>query len=143
MRAADGQAVRAEADEKAHVNSTARMGNDPQSPVARPDCRRWDGANLSVLTKVGGVNPSPRIRAMASRMARSIRASAKSVAPSSRAPAFGARGGLYSVVLAPLGNLRMRGEPAAPARLDVLDQPLQHRHARAVAGDVRVHRQQE
>jgi choline dehydrogenase-like flavoprotein len=82
MRAAGGQDVWAEADDTAHLNGTARMGDDPRSSVVNADCRSWDVPNLwicdgSVFPTVGGVNPSLTIQAIACRTADRIRALAR------------------------------------------------------------------
>ncbi len=68
-----------ETDDTAHLNGTARMGNDPRSSVVNADCRSWDVPNLwicdgSVFPTVGGVNPSLTIQAIACRTADRIRA---------------------------------------------------------------------
>jgi choline dehydrogenase-like flavoprotein len=68
-----------ENDDTAHVNGTARMGDDPRTSVVNADCRSWDIRNLwicdgSVFPTVGGVNPSLTIQAIACRTADRIRA---------------------------------------------------------------------
>jgi choline dehydrogenase-like flavoprotein len=68
-----------EADKTAHLNGTARMGDDPRGSVVNGDCRSWDIRNLricdcSVFPTVGGVNPSLTIQAVAWRTADRIRA---------------------------------------------------------------------
>ncbi|WNO54057.1 GMC family oxidoreductase [Stakelama saccharophila] len=61
-----------EMDDTAHLNGTARMGDDPATSVVDADCRSWDIPNLwicdgSVFPTVGGVNPSLTIQAIACR----------------------------------------------------------------------------
>jgi len=78
MRAAGGRELWHETDNTAHLNGTARMGDDPRSSVVNPDCRSWDVRNLwicdgSVFPTVGGVNPSLTIQAIACRTADRIR----------------------------------------------------------------------
>ncbi len=68
-----------ENDDTAHLNGTARMGDDPRHSVVNADCRSWDIPNLwicdgSVFPTVGGVNPSLTIQAIACRTADRIRA---------------------------------------------------------------------
>jgi choline dehydrogenase-like flavoprotein len=68
-----------EHDDTAHLNGTARMGDDRRSSVVNADCRSWDIPNLwvcdgSVFPTVGGVNPSLTIQAIACRTADRIRA---------------------------------------------------------------------
>jgi choline dehydrogenase-like flavoprotein len=68
----------AEEDDTAHLNGTARMGDDPATSVVNADCRSWDIPNLwicdgSVFPTVGGVNPSLTIQAIAVRTSRRIR----------------------------------------------------------------------
>jgi choline dehydrogenase-like flavoprotein len=63
-----------EKDDTAHLNGTARMGDDPRNSVVNADCRSWDIPNLwicdgSVFPTVGGVNPSLTIQAIACRTA--------------------------------------------------------------------------
>jgi choline dehydrogenase-like flavoprotein len=67
-----------ETDDTAHLNGTARMGDDPRTSVVNADCRSWDVHNLwiydgSVFPTVGGVNPSLTIQAIALRTADRIR----------------------------------------------------------------------
>jgi len=78
MRAAGGRDMWHETDNTAHLNGTARMGDDPRSSVVSADCRSWDIRNLwicdgSVFPTVGGVNPSLTIQAIACRTADRIR----------------------------------------------------------------------
>ncbi len=59
-------------DDTAHLNGTARMGDNPRTSVVDADCRSWDIRNLwicdgSVFPTVGGVNPSLTIQAIACR----------------------------------------------------------------------------
>ena len=68
-----------ERDDTAHLNGTARMGDDPRRSVVDADCRSWDVRNLwicdgSVFPTVGGVNPSLTIQAIALRTADRIAA---------------------------------------------------------------------
>ncbi|MBV9252243.1 MAG: GMC family oxidoreductase, partial [Acetobacteraceae bacterium] len=61
LRAADAREIWAEEDDTAHLNGTARMGEDPRTSVVNADCRSWDMKNLwicdgSVFPTVGGVN---------------------------------------------------------------------------------------
>jgi len=70
-----------EDDDTAHLNGTARMGDDPRASVVNADCRSWDIPNLwicdgSVFPTVGGVNPSLTIQAIACRTANRIKAMA-------------------------------------------------------------------
>jgi choline dehydrogenase-like flavoprotein len=79
MRAAGGREIWHETDDTAHLNGTARMGDDPRSSVVDADCRSWDIRNLwicdgSVFPTVGGVNPSLTIQAIACRTSDRIRA---------------------------------------------------------------------
>ncbi|HEY1933242.1 MAG TPA: GMC family oxidoreductase [Acetobacteraceae bacterium] len=81
IRAAGGRDVWHEDDDTAHLNGTARMGDDPRSSVVNADCRSWDIPNLwicdgSVFPTVGGVNPSLTIQAIACRTADRIKAMA-------------------------------------------------------------------
>jgi choline dehydrogenase-like flavoprotein len=74
MRAAGGRDLWSEENETAHLNGTARMGDDPRASVVNADCRSWDIRNLwicdgSVFPTVGGVNPSLTIQAIACRTA--------------------------------------------------------------------------
>jgi choline dehydrogenase-like flavoprotein len=67
-----------EYDDTAHLNGTARMGDDPRHSVVNADCRSWDIPNLwicdgSVFPTVAGVNPSLTIQAVACRTADRIR----------------------------------------------------------------------
>ncbi len=83
MRAAGGREVWYEHDDTAHLNGTARMGDDPRSSVVSADCRSWDIRNLwicdgSVFPTVGGVNPSLTIQAIACRTADRIKKMAAS-----------------------------------------------------------------
>ena len=69
-------------NDTAHLNGTARMGDDPQTSVVNADCRTWGIPNLwicdgSVFPTVGGVNPSLTIQAIACRTADQIRAMAR------------------------------------------------------------------
>ncbi|HEY7576328.1 MAG TPA: GMC family oxidoreductase [Acetobacteraceae bacterium] len=78
MRAAGGRDIWQEDDDTAHLNGTARMGDDPRSSVVNADCRSWDIRNLwicdgSVFPTVGGVNPSLTIQAIACRTADRIK----------------------------------------------------------------------
>ncbi len=78
MRAAGGRDLWHEDDDTAHLNGTARMGDDPRTSVVNADCRSWDIRNLwvcdgSVFPTVGGVNPSLTIQAIACRTADRIR----------------------------------------------------------------------
>jgi choline dehydrogenase-like flavoprotein len=78
MRAAGGRDIWHETDNTAHLNGTARMGDDRHSSVVDGDCRSWDIHNLwvcdgSVFPTVGGVNPSLTIQAIACRTADRIR----------------------------------------------------------------------
>jgi choline dehydrogenase-like flavoprotein len=78
MRAAGGRDIWHEDDDTAHLNGTARMGDDPRTSVVNADCRSWDIRNLwicdgSVFPTVGGVNPSLTIQAIACRTADRIR----------------------------------------------------------------------
>jgi choline dehydrogenase-like flavoprotein len=78
MRAAGGRDIWSESDDTAHLNGTARMGDDPRTSVVNSDCRSWDVRNLwicdgSVFPTVGGVNPSLTIQAVACRTADRIR----------------------------------------------------------------------
>jgi len=59
-------------DDTAHLNGTARMGDNPETSVVNADCRSWDIPNLwicdgSVFPTIGGVNPSLTIQAIACR----------------------------------------------------------------------------
>jgi choline dehydrogenase-like flavoprotein len=79
MRAAGGRDLWHETDNTAHLNGTARMGDDSRSSVVNADCRSWDIRNLwicdgSVFPTVGGVNPSLTIQAIACRTGDRIRA---------------------------------------------------------------------
>ena len=81
MRAAGGRDLWHEETETAHLNGTARMGDDPRTSVVNADCRSWDIRNLwvcdgSVFPTVGGVNPSLTIQAIACRTADRIKAMA-------------------------------------------------------------------
>jgi choline dehydrogenase-like flavoprotein len=78
MRAAGGREIWPEDDDTAHLNGTARMGDDPRCSVVNADCRSWDIRNLwicdgSVFPTVGGVNPSLTIQAIACRTADRIK----------------------------------------------------------------------
>ena len=78
MRAAGGRDIWHEDDDTAHLNGTARMGDDPRTSVVNADCRSWDIRNLwicdgSVFPTVGGVNPSLTIQAIACRTADRIK----------------------------------------------------------------------
>jgi choline dehydrogenase-like flavoprotein len=78
MRAAGGREIWPEDDDTAHLNGTARMGDDPRTSVVNADCRSWDIRNLwicdgSVFPTVGGVNPSLTIQAIACRTADRIK----------------------------------------------------------------------
>ncbi|HUB14020.1 MAG TPA: GMC family oxidoreductase [Acetobacteraceae bacterium] len=78
MQAAGGYDLWHEDDDTAHLNGTARMGDDPRTSVVNADCRSWDIRNLwicdgSVFPTVGGVNPSLTIQAIACRTADRIR----------------------------------------------------------------------
>jgi choline dehydrogenase-like flavoprotein len=82
LRAAGGRELWHETVETAHLNGTARMGDDPRSSVVNADCRSWDIGNLwicdgSVFPTVGGVNPSLTIQAIACRTADRISQMAK------------------------------------------------------------------
>ena len=82
LRAAGGRELWHETVETAHLNGTARMGNDPRRSVVNADCRSWDIRNLwicdgPVFPTVGGVNPSLTIQAIACRTADRISAMAK------------------------------------------------------------------
>jgi choline dehydrogenase-like flavoprotein len=79
LSAAGARDVWAESDDTAHLNGTARMGDDPRTSVVNGDCRSWDIPNLwicdgSVFPTVGGVNPSLTIQAIAGRTGDRIRA---------------------------------------------------------------------
>ena len=79
LEATDARDIWDETDDTAHLNGTARMGNDPATSVVNADCRSWDIPNLwicdgSVFPTVGGVNPSLTIQALACRTADRIRA---------------------------------------------------------------------
>ncbi len=81
LEATDARDIWDETDDTAHLNGTARMGNDPATSVVNADCRSWDIPNLwicdgSVFPTVGGVNPSLTIQAIACRTADRIRAMA-------------------------------------------------------------------
>jgi choline dehydrogenase-like flavoprotein len=83
MRAAGGRDIWSEDDDTAHLNGTARMGDDPRSSVVNADCRSWDIRNLwicdgSVFPTIGGVNPSLTIQAIACRTADRIKQMAAS-----------------------------------------------------------------
>jgi choline dehydrogenase-like flavoprotein len=78
MRGAGGRDLWHETNNTAHLNGTARMGDDPRTSVVNADCRSWDIRNLwicdgSVFPTVGGVNPSLTIQAIACRTADRIR----------------------------------------------------------------------
>jgi choline dehydrogenase-like flavoprotein len=78
MRAAGGRGIWSEEKEIAHLNGTARMGDDARTSVVNADCRSWDIHNLwicdgSVFPAVGEVNPSLTIQAIACRAADRIR----------------------------------------------------------------------
>jgi choline dehydrogenase-like flavoprotein len=78
MEAVDAREIWCEPDDTAHLNGTARMGDDPASSVVNADCRSWDIPNLwicdgSVFPTVGGVNPSLTIQAIACRTGDRIR----------------------------------------------------------------------
>jgi choline dehydrogenase-like flavoprotein len=82
LEAAGGHDIWDEDDDTAHLNGTARMGDDPADSVVNADCRCWDIPNLwicdgSVFPTVGGVNPSLTIQAIACRTADRIKAMAK------------------------------------------------------------------
>ncbi|MGN6375930.1 MAG: GMC family oxidoreductase [Sphingomonas sp.] len=71
-----------EMNDTAHLNGTARMGDNPATSVVNADCRTWDIPNLwicdgSVFPTVGGVNPSLTIQAVACRTGDRIREMAK------------------------------------------------------------------
>ena len=79
MEAAGAKDVWDQEDDTAHLNGTARMGNNPRDSVVNADCRSWDIRNLwicdgSVFPTVGGVNPSLTIQAVACRTADRIKA---------------------------------------------------------------------
>jgi choline dehydrogenase-like flavoprotein len=79
LRAVDARDIWADADDTAHLNGTARMGDDPRTSVVDADCRSWDIPNLwicdgSVFPTVGGVNPSLTIQAIACRTGDRIQA---------------------------------------------------------------------
>jgi choline dehydrogenase-like flavoprotein len=81
LAAVGAREIWAEADDTAHLNGTARMGEDARTSVVDADCRSWDIPNLwicdgSVFPTVGGVNPSLTIQAIACRTADRIRAMA-------------------------------------------------------------------
>jgi choline dehydrogenase-like flavoprotein len=83
MRSAGGRNIWEEDNDTAHLNGTARMGDDKRSSVVDGDCRSWDIRNLwicdgSVFPTVGGVNPSLTIQAIACRTGDRIRALAGS-----------------------------------------------------------------
>jgi len=78
LEAAGAREIWRQEDDTAHLNGTARMGDDPRSSVVDADCRSWDIRNLwicdgSVFPTVGGVNPSLTIQAIACRTADRIR----------------------------------------------------------------------
>ena len=82
LRAAGGTDIWHEEDDTAHLNGTARMGDDKRGSVVNADCRSWDIPNLwicdgSVFCTVGGVNPSLTIQAIACRTADRIKAMAQ------------------------------------------------------------------
>jgi choline dehydrogenase-like flavoprotein len=84
LAAVGAREIWAEDDDTAHLNGTARMGDDPATSVVDADCRSWDVPNLwicdgSVFPTVGGVNPSLTIQAIACRTADRIRAMAPSL----------------------------------------------------------------
>jgi len=79
MAAAGAGELWDETNDTAHMNGTARMGEDPAASVVNADCRAWDIPNLwvcdgSVFPTVGGVNPSLTIQAIACRTADRIKA---------------------------------------------------------------------
>ncbi|WP_250536997.1 GMC family oxidoreductase [Caballeronia sp. AZ10_KS36] len=79
LEAAGARDTWPETDDTAHLNGTARMGDDPAKSVVNADCRSWDIDNLwicdgSVFPTVGGVNPSLTIQAIALRTADRIQA---------------------------------------------------------------------
>ncbi|MDN5940204.1 MAG: GMC family oxidoreductase, partial [Salinisphaera sp.] len=74
LEAIDARDIWTDSDDTAHLNGTARMGDDPRTSVVNADCRSWDIPNLwicdgSVFPTVGGVNPSLTIQAIACRTA--------------------------------------------------------------------------
>jgi choline dehydrogenase-like flavoprotein len=78
MEAVGAREIWSEPDDTAHLNGTARMGDDPATSVVNADCRSWDIPNLwicdgSVFPTVGGVNPSLTIQAIACRTGDRIR----------------------------------------------------------------------
>jgi choline dehydrogenase-like flavoprotein len=78
LEAIGARDIWAEEDDTAHLNGTARMGDNPATSVVNADCRSWDIPNLwicdgSVFPTVGGVNPSLTIQAIAVRTSRRIR----------------------------------------------------------------------
>jgi len=78
LAAAGGRELWHEEKETAHINGTARMGDDPRNSVVNADCKSWDIPNLwicdgSVFPTVGGVNPSLTIQAIACRTADRIK----------------------------------------------------------------------
>ncbi|MGE0225958.1 MAG: GMC family oxidoreductase [Acetobacteraceae bacterium] len=82
MHAAGGHNTWQEKNNSAHLNGTAKMGDDPRDSVVDADCRSWDIRNLwvcdgSVFPTVGGVNPSLTIQAIALRTGDRIRALAQ------------------------------------------------------------------
>jgi choline dehydrogenase-like flavoprotein len=82
LRAAGGTRIWHEDDDTAHLNGTARMGDDPRTSVVNADCRSWDIPNLwicdgSVFCTVGGVNPSLTIQAIACRTGDRMKAMAQ------------------------------------------------------------------
>lgn len=82
LEAVGAREIWSEADDTAHLNGTARMGDDPTRSVVNADCRSWDIPNLwicdgSVFPTVGGVNPSLTIQAIAMRTADRIVAMAQ------------------------------------------------------------------
>jgi choline dehydrogenase-like flavoprotein len=78
LAAAGGYDIWEQRDDTAHLNGTARMGDNPETSVVDADCRSWDIRNLwicdgSVFPTVGGVNPSLTIQAIACRTADRIK----------------------------------------------------------------------
>jgi choline dehydrogenase-like flavoprotein len=78
LRAAGGRKLWHEKEETAHLNGTARMGDDPRTSVVNADCRSLDIRNLwicdgSVFPTIGGANPSLTIQAIACRTADRIK----------------------------------------------------------------------
>ena len=74
LKAGGGKRTWREADDTAHLNGTARMGDSAQNSVVNADCRSWDIPNLwicdgSVFPAVGGVDLSLTIPPIALRTA--------------------------------------------------------------------------